>query len=142
MPSKNRRMLFSLGSIDVGDASDEFDLSSATHAFLHMKRVDAGTSVTVHFEASPQPFGTTPTWHSMRELSTVPISQTTSTRIQLFTWDSSWVDTIVTYIPICASVLASGYGALDSPVPQRMRIRVTGSTGLDWAYIEGLRSIA
>jgi len=142
MPAKNRRMLFSLGSIAADASSDEFDLSSATHAFLHMKRAIAATDININFHASPQPFGTAATWHQMTELRSVPYAQSTLVRSQMIVWSTGWPDILVTFMPMSLLTAFSGYAVLDTPVPQRMRITLSGSTGLEWAYIEGLRSIS
>jgi len=141
--SSKRRVLISLGAIDPESYSDEFDLSSMTRAFLMMKKSDAENQIVVNFQASPQPFGETPTWHEMYEIRGLSVSQSTATRIQQLLPAVGSYQTLCAYIPLCASNPYSAYGFLDTPAPRRMRLHFPSSTvGVDWAYIEGLRSVS
>ena len=109
MPIKKRHQVISLGTVDGN--SVEVDASSADWAIVMVK--NGGSSNTVGVEASPQPFGESPTWYDVGVGITVTASQN---------W--AW--------PI------PGYGYSQQYAPGRMRITTSESAEV---WVELVREI-
>jgi len=117
MPAKSRHFVVSLGDIEADSSTAEVDLSSANWAFVYATTLTGNSNIVV--EASPEPFGTTPTWYEY------------GGEVQFTTAES-----------FCMAIPFEGYW--DYVCPQRIRLTLKDSstaTDLTDIYVEGIREI-